>query len=227
MTYQLSCYDRKTGVPVSELFDVVRIICIGRNYAEHAIEMGHDPKAEPPFFFFKPITALNTSGTFAMPHYSQNVHYELELVLALTAGGKHLDEKAAKACIGGYAVGLDMTCRDTQQQAKLAGRPWELAKGFDQSAPCSAIACGTFDDLENIGEMRLTHNEQRVQQGQWQDMIWQPVALLQYLSQLIELVPGDLVYTGTPAGVGAVQAGDRLQATIAGLPASLEVTIFS
>lgn len=225
MKFQLPCYNRKTGAPVAEPFDVVRIICIGRNYADHAIEMGHDPKSEPPFFFFKPITALNTSGTFTLPPYSSNVHYELELVLALTTGGKGLREQQAKDCIGGFAVGLDMTCRDTQQQAKLAGRPWELAKGFDQSAPCSAIARGKFDDIHEIGEMTLTRNSQRVQHGHWRDMIWQPVELLQYVSQLIELHPGDLIYTGTPAGVGPVGPADQLHASIEGLPYPLSLEI--
>lgn len=225
MKYQLPCYDRVTGTDNTDAFGVVRIICIGRNYAEHAIEMGHDPKSEPPFFFFKPITALNVSGRFSLPHYSNNVHYELELVLALTSGGKNLDEQQAKQCVGGFAVGLDMTCRDTQQQAKQAGRPWELAKGFDESAPCSPIASGTFDDIQAIGEMTLTRNEQRVQQGHWQDMVWQPVELLQYLSRLIELQPGDLIYTGTPAGVGPVHAGDRLEAKIAGLLKGLTVAV--
>lgn len=225
MSHQLPCYDRLTGADSADAFSIVRIICIGRNYAEHAIEMGHDPKSEPPFFFFKPITALNVSGRFRLPHYSNNVHYELELVLALTSGGKNLDEHQAKHCIGGFAVGLDMTCRDTQQQAKQAGRPWDLAKGFDESAPCSPIASGNYGDLQAIGEMTLTRNGQRVQHGRWQDMVWQPAELLQYLSGLIELRPGDLIYTGTPAGVGPVQAGDLLDAKIAGLPRGLTVAI--
>lgn len=225
MKFQLSCYDLHTGAVSMDPFDVVRIICIGRNYAEHAIEMGHDPKSEPPFFFFKPVTALNIMGTFTMPHYSNNVHYELELVLALTAGGKNLNVSSAKNCVGGYAVGLDMTCRDTQQQAKQAGRPWELAKGFDQSAPCSPIARGNFSDLDDIGEMTLTRNDNLVQQGHWRDMVWQPAELLQYLSHLIELHPGDLIYTGTPAGVGPVHAGDRLQAQIGGLRKGLSLSI--
>lgn len=224
MTYQLPCYQRLNDESAAP-FDVVRIICIGRNYAEHAIEMGHDPKAEPPFFFYKPLTALNSCGQFALPDYSNNVHYELELVLALHNGGSHLSEQEAKACIGGFAVGLDMTCRDTQQQAKQAGRPWEMAKGFDQSAPCSAIALGAYDDLQHIGAMRLSRNNQTLQQGHWRDMVWQPLELLQYLSRFTQLQAGDLIYTGTPAGVGSVQDGDVLHAQIEGLSHTLTLSV--
>lgn len=225
MQFHLPYYNRESGAALDDGFSVVRIICIGRNYADHAIEMGHDPKAEPPFFFYKPITALNTSGGLTLPHYSNNVHYELELVLALTSGGKNLNAQQAQACIGGFAIGLDMTCRDTQQQAKQAGRPWELAKGFDQSAPCSPIARGSYTDLAAIGPMTLTRNGEQVQHGNWRDMTWQPLELLQYLSQLTELQPGDLLYTGTPAGVGQVQAGDVLEANVEGLHHGLTLTI--
>lgn len=225
MKFQLPVYNRQSGLASGEQFDVIRIICIGRNYADHAVEMGHDPSAEPPFFFFKPTTALNTSGQFTLPHYSNNVHYELELVLALTAGGRDLSEEQARTCIGGFAVGLDMTCRDTQQQAKEAGRPWELAKGFDESAPCSPVALGKFADINELGVMTLLRNGQQVQRGRWQDMVWQPAALLQHLSRLIALQPGDLIYTGTPAGVGAIEPGDVLKADVAGLPLGLELTV--
>lgn len=225
MPYQLPCCRLSDGEPVDEYFRPVRIICIGRNYADHAREMGHDPQREPPFFFFKPLTALARDGDFVLPAYSREVHHELELVVALDQGGRHLSEEQARNCVGGFGIGLDMTCRDIQKQLKEAGRPWELAKGFDGSAPCSAIAQGGFADLERLGTMRLTRNGELVQQGHWQQMIWSVAELLQQISTYIALQPGDLVFTGTPAGVGPVVAGDRLEASLEGFPHSLRIHI--
>lgn len=221
MPYQLPCCRLRDGEPMSEYFRPVRIICIGRNYADHAREMGHDPTREPPFFFFKPITALARDGNFVMPQYSREVHHELEMLIALDQGGRNLSEQQARNCVGGFGLGLDMTCRDIQRQAKEAGRPWELAKGFDGSAPCTAIGQGSFDDLERLGTMTLTRNGELVQKGHWRDMIWSIPELLQHISRHIALQPGDLIFTGTPAGVGPVEVGDRLEARMEGFPKSL------
>lgn len=223
--YAIPFVQRATGTDLDSTFEVRRILCIGRNYADHAIEMGHDPNREPPFFFFKPLSALNQTGQLALPGYSNNVQYELELVLALNQGGKNLNPKQAQGCIGGAALGLDMTCRDIQQQAKQAGRPWELAKGFDQSAPVTAISQGNYDDLDHIGEMYLEHNGRQVQHTHWRNMIWSPTELLQQISQFIALQAGDLIFTGTPAGVGPVVAGDQLVARADGLCSTLSLNI--
>lgn len=217
--------DLKSGQANGNSFNVQRIICIGRNYADHAVEMGHDPALEPPFFFFKPLSALNTTGYFPLPHYSKDVQYELELVLAVGRGGKNLSAAQAADCFVGLGLGLDMTCRDIQKQAKQAGRPWELAKGFDYSAPCSTLAQGGLPELQEVTEFSLRCNEHLVQSGRWQDMLWSPTALLQHISQFIAILPGDLIYTGTPAGVGPVQQGDVLVASAKGLPQQLSVTV--
>lgn len=209
-------------------FAVNKIICIGRNYADHAREMGHDPAREPPFFFFKPQSALAEPGTaFVYPWYSQDVHHELELVIALKQGGSQVSAEEAKQLIGGFAVGLDMTCRDVQQQAKQQGRPWELAKGFDGSAPCSAVRLGTYNDLQQMGQLSLTRNNTLVQQGDWRDMVWPVAELIAEVSRYIRLEAGDLIFTGTPAGVGAVVPGDRLIATLEGLGEALQVDVIA
>jgi len=209
-------------------FAVNKIICIGRNYADHAREMGHDPAREPPFFFFKPQSALAEPGTaFVCPWYSQDVHHELELVIALNQGASHISAEDAKQLIKGFAVGLDMTCRDVQQQAKQQGRPWELAKGFDGSAPCSAVRLGTYDDLQQMGQLSLTRNGTLVQQGDWRDMVWPVAELIAEVSRYIRLEAGDVIFTGTPAGVGAVIPGDRLIATLEGLGEVLQVDVIA
>lgn len=225
MFHQLSRCDLQTGELLPDPFVPVRIICIGRNYPEHAREMGHDPDREAPFFFFKPLTALAGDGPFVLPHYSGEVHHELELVVALDRGGQGLNAQQAALCVSGFALGLDMTCRDIQRQAKADGRPWELAKGFDGSAPCSALAVGRLPDLAKLGTMTLTRNGDVVQQGHWQDMIWSVPELLQQVSRYVALQPGDLVMTGTPAGVGPVYEGDRLSAQMQGFPKVLEVEV--
>lgn len=227
MPYQLPCCRLSDGEPLSDYFRPVRIICIGRNYADHAKEMGHDPGSEPPFFFFKPLTALARDGEFVLPNYSKEVHHELELVIALEQGGRYLNQEQARGCVGGFGLGLDMTCRDIQQQMKAAGRPWELAKGFDGSAPCTPIAQGNFGDLERLGTMRLTRNEELVQQGHWRQMIWQIPELLQHISTFVALQPGDLIFTGTPAGVGPVFAGDWLEASMEGFPHKLRLNVIT
>lgn len=194
---------------------VERIICIGRNYREHAREMGHDPARVTPFFFFKPASALLPQGReFACPWFSHEVHHEVELVIAIdrTLQGASLSQ--AQDAICGFAVGLDMTCRDIQRDAKAQGRPWELAKGFDGSAPCSALQPGRYADLEATNTLSLSVNGKITQQGSWRDMIWSVPELISELSRYIVLTPGDLLFTGTPAGVGPVEPGDTLVATL-------------
>ena len=209
-------------------FAVNKIICIGRNYAEHAREMGHDPEREPPFFFFKPQSALAEPGTaFVYPWFSQEVHHELELVIALKQGGYQVSAESAKPLIGGFAVGLDMTCRDVQQRAKQQGRPWELAKGFDSSAPCSALRLGNYDDLQKMGPLSLTRNGILVQHGNWRDMVWPVAELIAEVSRFIRLEAGDLIFTGTPAGVGPVVPGDKMVANLEGLGDVLQVDVIA
>lgn len=207
-------------------FAVNKIICIGRNYAEHAEEMGHDSAREAPFFFFKPQSALTAPGIdFTYPWYSQEVHHEVELVIALGRGGYQLHPEAAKNLIAGFGVGLDMTCRDIQKQAKQQGRPWELAKGFDGSAPCSALRAGNYHDLHKLGSLSLTRNGTVVQKGDWRNMIWPVAELIAEVSRYIHLRAGDLIFTGTPAGVGPVLPGDQLVASLEGLGECLRLNI--
>ncbi|MBE8715615.1 FAA hydrolase family protein [Cellvibrio sp. KB43] len=188
--------------------------------------MGHNPDREAPFFFFKPQSALLPPGEpFKYPWFSKDVHHELELVIAIGEGGYQLTLAQAKAAVSGFAVGLDMTCRDVQQQAKQQGRPWELAKGFDGSAPCSAIQRGSYEDLQQTGELQLLRNGSIVQQGDWRQMIWPVAELIAEVSRYIRLQPGDLIFTGTPAGVGPVTPGDQLQASLAGSLVTLNVDI--
>ncbi len=220
LKYSLPIIDR------AEVFSVNKIICIGRNYADHAREMGHDPEREPPFFFFKPQSALAQNGEdFHYPDFSQHVEHELELVIAIGKSGKAISAAHAKNHVFGFAVGLDMTCRDLQKEAKKLGRPWELGKGFDGSAPCTAIQPGTLDDLAQCGELVLTCNGNEVQRGNWRDMVWSIPDLIAEVSRYIKLETGDLIFTGTPAGVGPVQIGDELVATLEGFSQALTLKI--
>ncbi|RYU10983.1 fumarylacetoacetate hydrolase family protein [Nocardioides iriomotensis] len=201
-----------------EVFPVGRIFCIGRNYAEHALEMGHDPDREPPFFFAKPANALVQDGSeLDFPVATEDLHHEIELVVALGRGGRDVPEDRALDLVFGYAVGLDMTRRDLQADAKRAGRPWDMAKGFDESAPTSAVR--TVDDVGHPaqGEIRLEIDGETRQVGDLAEQIWAVPEALAYLSTLVELRPGDLLMTGTPAGVGPVRRGERLVGSIAGL----------
>jgi fumarylpyruvate hydrolase len=201
-----------------EVFPVGRIFCIGRNYAEHAVEMGHDPDREPPFFFAKPANALVPDGSeLDFPVATEDLHHEIELVVALGSGGRDVPEDRALDLVFGYAVGLDMTRRDLQADAKRAGRPWDMAKGFDESAPTSAVR--TVDDVGHPaqGEIRLEIDGETRQVGDLAQQIWAVPEALAYLSTLVELRPGDLLMTGTPAGVGPVRRGERLVGRIAGL----------
>ena len=202
------------------LFPVRRIFCVGRNYAEHAREMGADPNREPPFFFTKPADALvPMGGKLSFPVATRDLHHEVELVVALKGGGRQLSADAAPALIFGYAVALDMTRRDLQAEAKRLARPWDMAKGFDQSCPISALRPAASASAALRGELLLSVNGETRQRGDLSDMIWSPSECLAVLSTMVELRAGDLLLSGTPAGVGPVAAGDVLVATCALTPA--------
>lgn len=195
-----------------------RIFCVGRNYADHAREMGHDPDREPPFFFLKPGQALLPEGRdFPYPSSSQNVHYEFELVAAIGKGGVNIGVEDALNHIYGYAVGLDMTRRDLQLEAQKLARPWDAGKGFDLSAPCSAVAPASKIGHPQKGAIWLERNGKRVQSSDLSALIWKVPEIIAQLSNLFRLMPGDLVFTGTPAGVGPVQRGDVLHGFIEGV----------
>lgn len=199
-------------------FPVHRIYCVGRNYAAHAIEMGHDPDREDPFFFQKnPDNLLASGGDFPYPDMSDDLHYELELVVALQAGGKNIPRETALECVYGYAVGLDMTRRDLQGQAKKLGRPWEVGKAFDHSAPCSEIVPAASIGHPRAGAVWLEVNGERRQNGDLNQMIWKVPEIIACLSGLFTLAPGDLVFSGTPAGVGASVRGDELRGGVEGV----------
>ncbi len=211
------------AVPVAGggLFPVRRIYCVARNYAAHAREMGADPTREAPFFFTKPADALlpvrsGQVGRFPYPPATQDVHHELELVVALGAGGADLTPEQAAACIWGYAVGLDMTRRDLQAEAKAKGRPWDIGKAFDAAAPISEIVPAGGRVL-SAGEVVLQVNGAQRQRGDLADMIWSIPEVIAYFSRYYRLMPGDLIFTGTPEGVGPVVPGDRLDGRIAGV----------
>lgn len=217
------------ALPVAEsedLFPVRRIWCVGRNYAAHAREMGSDPGAEPPCFFAKPADAVLRDGeSIAYPPATKNLHHEVELVVALGRGGRDLSDRQAADAIFGYAVGIDLTRRDLQAEAKKAGQPWDLSKGFDAAAPCGPVR--RADALPNRldrGAIGLSVNGTPRQAGDLADMIWPVPRIIAYLSSFLTLQAGDLIFTGTPEGVGPVQPGDRLQAAIDGL-GSLEIAI--
>lgn len=197
-----------------DLFPVRRVYCIGRNYAEHAREMGHDPDREDPFFFQKPADALDQSGEFPYPPATSEVHHEVELVVLLKSGGHDIPVEDALEHVFGYAVGLDMTRRDLQQAAKKAGRPWEVGKAFDRSAPCSQVVRVSEIGHPTKGAIGLARNGAPAQHGDLTQQIWSVPEIISYLSSLLELAAGDVIMTGTPAGVGSVESGDRLEASI-------------
>jgi fumarylpyruvate hydrolase len=206
-------------------FPVRRIFCVGRNYADHAREMGSDPNREPPFFFSKPQDAIvPLGGEVPYPLATRNLHHEVELVVALGLGGHHIARERALDHVWGFAAGIDLTRRDLQTEARNTGRPWDMSKGFDASAPIGALTpigdCGPMDK----GAISLTVNGAPRQSGDLADMIWPVPDVIAFLSTLMVLQPGDLIYTGTPAGVGAVVEGDELRAEIDGLD-PLVVTI--
>jgi len=185
------------------LFPVHRIYCVGRNYAAHAVEMGHDPDEEPPFFFQKNPDTLVLDGRFPYPPKSTDVHHEIEILVP-----DALDH------VYGYGVGLDMTRRDLQGEAKRLGRPWEVGKAFAAAAPCSEIVSASSIGHPTGGVIRLTVNDEIRQDGDLRQMIWKVPEMIAYLSELFTLAPGDLIFSGTPAGVGPIERGDRLNGHI-------------
>ncbi len=200
-----------------QLFPVHRLYCVGRNYAAHAREMGNDER-EPPFFFTKPADALVTGGRDTpYPPATNNLHHEVELVVALASGGRDIPVSKALDCIYGYAVGIDLTRRDIQDVAKKMGRPWDMAKGFDASAPCGPVRPAREIGHPVEARIVLTINGTVRQDGNIRDMIWSVPETIAYLSGLVELKPGDLIFTGTPEGVGPVERGDLLEATVDGV----------
>jgi fumarylpyruvate hydrolase len=202
-------------------FPVRRVWCVGRNYAEHAREMGHTGR-EPPFFFMKPADTLVAAApgetlTIDYPTLTANLHHEVELVVALGLGGRDIAVADAHRHVWGCAIGLDMTRRDLQEQMKKQGRPWEIGKAFEQSAPIGPLHALTAAGVPARGAITLSVNGQPRQRGDLADLIWSVDETIAQLSAAWTLAPGDLIFTGTPAGVGAVVRGDRMVAAIDGL----------
>ncbi|MGU3392182.1 fumarylacetoacetate hydrolase family protein [Sphingomonas sp. M1A8_2b] len=199
----------------TDRFPVRRIFCVGQNYADHAREMGSDPDRQEPFFFTKPADAVvETGATLAFPPQTEDLHHEVELVVAIGIGGKAVAAKDAAAMIFGACVGIDLTRRDLQAVAKKAGRPWDMAKGFDSSAPIGPLTPGV---PATQGAIALLVDGETRQSGDLSMMIWSVAEVIAALSTFVELAPGDLIFTGTPAGVGPICRGQRVRATIDGL----------
>jgi len=207
------------------MFPVNRIFCVGRNYADHAREMGHDPQREPPFFFQKNPDCISTTGDFPCPREAGEVHHEVELAVALHSGAASIAAEHALDHVFGYAVALDMTCRDIQADLKRLGRPWEVAKAFAASAPCTAIARAADIGHPQAGAITLDCNGVRRQAGDLADMIWPVPELIAELSRFFTLRSGDIILTGTPAGVGPVSPGDTLTCHISGIGGPLHVAV--
>ncbi|MCV2876849.1 fumarylacetoacetate hydrolase family protein [Rhodobacteraceae bacterium XHP0102] len=211
-------------VTTGRQFPVRRVYCIGRNYAAHAIEMGHDPDREPPFFFQKNPDSLTATGRFAYPPQTADVHHEIEMLVALQSGGRDIAPEDALSHVWGYGVALDMTRRDLQGEAKKLGRPWEIGKSFEGSAPISPLMPVTQTGHPQKGEITLHVNGAPRQSGDLAQMIWKTPEIICYLSRYFELAAGDVILTGTPAGVGPVQRGDVMEGRVAGLaPLRVEV----
>ncbi|RIY41418.1 fumarylacetoacetate hydrolase family protein [Neopusillimonas maritima] len=213
------------GVPVvgtTEQFPVRRVYCVGRNYAAHAREMGFDPDREPPFFFCKPTDSVKPvayGDTLEVPYPSEteNYHYEIELVAAIGKAGSNISEADALSHVWGYAVGLDMTRRDLQMKMREMGRPWEIGKAFDDSAPIGPMhPAGTVNNLEQA-EIALKVNGEFKQKSTIDKLIWNVAETVSYLSRYFRLEEGDLIYTGTPEGVGPVVKGDLMEGSVDGL----------
>jgi len=220
MTSVFDLGDRQ-GVAIhgsEQTFPVRRIYCVGRNYAAHAREMGKDPDRDPPFFFTKPADAVVANGAdVAYPARTENFHYEIELVIAIGEGGSNIALGKAEQYIFGYAVGNDLTRRDLQLAAREQGRPWDTGKAFDCSAPISAIHTVADNGHIREGEISIKVNGEVKQQADIRDLIWSVPEIVAELSTLFELQRGDLIYTGTPAGVGPVVSGDLMEGFVEGL----------
>ena len=216
----------QVAIPVEggDPFPVRRVYCVGRNYAAHAREMGHDPDREEPFFFMKPADAILLSKEMRYPPMTKDLHHELEMVVAISKGGVNIPVEKALEHVFGYAVGVDMTRRDVQGEAKKLGRPWDFGKGFDASAPCTAIRPDSKVGHVDKGRIELTVNGQTRQKSDVNMLIWSVPELINRISQFMRLEAGDLIFSGTPEGVAAVKKGDKLVGHVDGLP-ELEVTI--
>jgi fumarylpyruvate hydrolase len=208
----------------SKQFPVRRIWCVGRNYLEHVREMGQDER-EPPFFFAKPTDALVPDGaTIPYPLLTKDCHFEVELVVALKSGGINIPAAKALDCIYGYAVGIDLTRRDLQIASRDLKRPWEVGKFFDNSAPCGTIRPASEIGHPSKGKIKLSANGKVRQEGDLAQLIWNVPEVIEKLSAQVELAAGDVIFTGTPSGVGATVAGDRLECEVEGV-GKLTVTI--
>jgi len=209
----------QTVVPVAGggFFPVRRVFCVGRNYAAHAREMGGDPEREPPFFFCKPADAVVTSGEVAFPPATAQLHHEMELVVAIGRGGADVAAADALGLVFGYTTGLDLTRRDLQDAAKAARRPWDMSKGFDQSGPIGEIAPVAKIGHPAEGRIFLKVNGEVRQDGDLADQIWAVPEVIAALSKLVRLAPGDLIFTGTPDGVGPLEKGDLAEGEIVGV----------
>jgi len=208
------------ALPISgsdALFPVRRVYCIGRNYAAHAVEMGHDPDREPPFFFQKNPDNLDPSGEFPYPPHSSDVHHEVEVAVMLKSGGKNIPIDSALDHVFGYALSLDMTRRDLQGAQKKMGRPWEIGKAFERSAPVGPIHTVSETGHLDAGAITLKVNGDLRQEGNLNQMIWKVPEMISYLSEYFELAAGDVIQSGTPAGVGPVVKGDTMEIAADGL----------
>jgi fumarylpyruvate hydrolase len=218
---------RPPSLPVagsSKLFPVRRVWCVGRNYLEHIREMGNDER-EPPFFFAKPSDALVRDGsTIPYPSLTKDFHFEVELVVALKSGGHNIPVAKANDCIWGYAVGIDLTRRDLQIASRNIKQPWEIGKFFDNSAPCSALRPASEIGYPSKGKITLSVNGKMRQQGDLSQMIWNVPETISKLSEMVELAAGDIIFTGTPSGVGPVVEGEKMECEVEGI-GRLTITI--
>ena len=201
------------------LFPVRRVYCIGRNYAAHAVEMGHDPDREPPFFFQKNPDNLDVSGEFPYPPHSDDVHFEVEMAVALKSGGTDIPVESAMDHVWGYGIALDMTRRDLQGEMKRMGRPWEVGKAFERSAPASALTPAATCGHLSRGRIALSVDGALRQEGDLDQMIWKVPEMIACLSEHFELAAGDVILSGTPAGVGRIERGQTMTAEVEGLGA--------
>lgn len=221
MTHYVITPQPQAAVAVADsdaLFPIRRVFCVGRNYAAHAREMGNDPNREPPFFFAKPSDAVvPASGVVPYPSLTDNLHHEIEMVVAIGGAGRNVPASQALGLVWGYGVGVDLTRRDVQDVAKKMSRPWDWAKGFDASAPCSALHPVQKVGHPSEGRVWLEVNGQVKQEGDLNELIWPVADVISYISQSMELRPGDLIYTGTPSGVGALQPGDVVSGGVEGV----------
>lgn len=205
-------------VGTSERFPVHRVYCVGRNFAAHAVEMGHDPDKEPPFFFQKnPDNLVADATEFPYPSLSKDVHHEIELYVALKSGGQNITVENALDHVFGYGVSLDMTRRDLQGEMKKMGRPWEIGKAFENSAPAGPVFPVSEVGHPAEGDIWLKVNDEIRQSGDLNQMIWKTPEMISILSTLFTLQAGDVILTGTPAGVGAIQRGDKIHGHVAGV----------